>query len=357
MKNNVIVFFVSKLNVGGAGKMVKYVANVCRDIFKEVHVVSFYEEMECEVDGVSYHGLKLNTSKRLWRLSAFKDIRNIVSKLNPMVCCSFVSDVAVMTRIATLFKNKVVFVSAERGDPYTLPKVWKALVTWTYNHSDYCFFQLPKARDFFGKKVADKSFVIPNPYINRGVELFKGQRNKTIVTATRFEKEKGVDLLINAFANIHKDFPEYRLIIYGAGSMLPQYQEMIKSLDIYDCVSFPGYINNVAEAVRKEGIFVLPSRYEGIPNSLIEVQAVGIPVISADCSPGGPRFLLKDGESGLLFPVGDTKGLEESIRRLIQDKELYVYLRERSSDILKDISEPSIREMWLKAFDIIIIHC
>lgn len=357
MQNNVIVFFVGKLNVGGAGKMVKYVANICRDVFKEIHVVSFYEDMEYDEEGVSYHGLQLNTSRRFWRFSAIKDIRRIVSELNPTVCCSFVSDIAMMARIATLLKRSLVFISAERGDPYTLPRVWKFLVTWTYNHSDYCFFQLPKARDFFGKEVIDKSFVIPNPYLGGSIEPYYGRRNKTIVTAIRFEKEKGVDLLINAFANIHKDFSDYRLVIYGAGSLLPQYKEMISFLDIDDCVSFPGYVDNVAEAVRKEGIFVLPSRYEGIPNNLIEVLAVGIPVISADCSPGGPRFLLRDGQSGLLFPVNDVKALEESIRRLIQDKALYADLQKRSSDILKEITEPIIRGMWIKAFCTIIGHC
>lgn len=351
MNTNIIVFFVGKLNVGGAGKMVKYVANVSKEVFNEVHVVSFYEKIDYDVDGVSYHGLGLNTTKKFWRLSALRSIRSIVLKLHPNVCCSFVSDIAVMTRIATLSLNGVIFVSAERGDPYTLPKLWKSLVVWTYTHSDYCLFQLPKARDFFGKKVIDKSFVIPNPYLGTGVNPYYGQRKKTIVTAIRFEKEKGVDLLINAFANIHDDFPEYKLIIYGAGSLLSQYKEIVKTHNIDDFVSFPGYVNNIAEIVREEGIFVLPSRYEGIPNNLIEVLSVGIPAISADCSPGGPRFLLRGGESGLLFPVNDQNALEVCLRRVIKDEKLYKELQERGSEILEEIAEPKIRMKWIKTFE------
>ena len=213
---------------------------------------------------------------------------------------------------------------------------------------------MPKARDFFGKKVISKSTVIPNPYLGSDVEHFLGERNKTIVTAIRFEKEKCADLLIRAFASIHKDYPEYRLILYGTGSLLQQYKDLVKELLIDEYVYFPGYVTDVARAVRKEGIFVLPSRYEGIPNTLIEVLAVGIPTISADCSPGGPRFLLKDGESGLLFPVGDVIGLEKCLRLLIQDESLYRLMQERSSSILSDIEEPKIRGMWINAFSSII---
>ena len=159
MNNRIIVFFVGKLNTGGAGKMVRYVANVCKDIFYQVHVVSFYEEMIEETDGVSYYGMNIDTSSRCWRLSALKKIYSYVSKHNPDVCCSFVSDVAFMTRLATLLQTKMTFISAERCDPYKLPKVWKVLVSWAYKHSDFCLFQLPLACDFFGKSVQKKSFV------------------------------------------------------------------------------------------------------------------------------------------------------------------------------------------------------
>lgn len=353
MNKNSILFFVGKVSVGGAGKMVQYVASICRGLFDKVIVVSFYDEIndEQKLDAIEYHSFNFDTKTILWRLSALNRIRLFVKENEPSICCSFVSDIAFMTRVATLKIKDLVFISAERGDPYTLPTIWKKLVSWTYNRSDYCIFQLLLARDFFDKTIRKKSFLIPNPYINKGIVPYYGDRKRTIVTATRFEKEKGVDLLIQAFASVHENFPDYKLIIYGAGSLVDSYRDMVKSLNIVDCVTFPGYINNVAENIREDGIFVLPSRYEGIPNTLVEVLSTGIPVISADCSPGGPRFLLKGGCLGLLFPVNDVKALETCIIKLITDKELYKRMQNKGDMILSEIAEPRIRKKWLEMFE------
>ena len=352
MTNNTIVFLVGKLHVGGAGKMVKYAASIAKEQFEKVIVVSFYEstiDLQGEF-GIDFIGLNLSTSEKLWRYDAIRKIRSFIINNNPAVVCAFVSDIAVMVRIATLFLKGMVFVSAERGDPYTLPRIWKILVSWAYSHSDYCLFQLPKARDFFCKKVREKSFVIHNPYLGPLLPPYHGERKKTIVTATRLEIEKGVDILINAFAIIHHKYPDYKLIIYGDGSLKNELHNQVKSLGLVEYVDFLGYQQYIAEKVSKDGIFVLPSRYEGIPNTLIEVMATGMPTISADCSPGGPRFLTRDGELGMLFPVDDTSSLVEKIELLLENKELVRHLEKRSPEILKFTSENVVKPLWIGFF-------
>ena len=352
MAPKTIIFFVGKLEVGGAGKMVKYAAGIAKERFDKVIVASFYEKTKDleHITNVECVGLALSTKKKSWRLDAIKEIRKFVAANNPCVCCAFVSDIAVMVRLATLFMPKILFVSAERGDPYTLPGSWKRLVSWAYRHSDYCLFQLDNARDFFGKSIRSKSFVIPNPYIGNPPVPYYGERKKTIVTATRFEKEKGVDILIDAFSKIHEQHPEYRLVIYGDGSLKDEFVERVGTLGISDCVDFPGYIKNVAEKVKDDGIFVLPSLYEGIPNTLIEVIAARVPTISFDCSPGGPRFLTQNGERGLLFPVGDKESLAQDINLLINDEQKAEMLSKKGPSIVDDLYEGKIRQMWMIFF-------
>ena len=352
MNNKSIVFFVGKISVGGAGKMVNYVSGISRSLFSNVIVVSFYDELNIDerVEGIHYYSFNFIPRSVFWRLRAINRIRSFIKKTSPDVCCAFVSDIAFLTRISTIFQKRVVFISAERGDPYTLPRSWKRLVTWTYRHSDYCLFQLEKARDFFGKSIRSKSFVIPNPYIGNPPVPYYGERKKTIVTATRFEKEKGVDILIDAFSIIHEQHPEYRLVIYGDGSLKDEFVERVGTLGISDCVDFPGYIKNVAEKVKDDGIFVLPSLYEGIPNTLIEVLAAGVPTISSDCSPGGPRFITRNGERGLLFPVGDKESLAQDINLLINDKQKAEMLSKKGLSIVDDLYEGKIRQMWMIFF-------
>lgn len=105
--------------------------------------------------------------------------------------------------------------------------------------------------------------MIPNPFIlSDFVEPYKGERNKTIVSAGRFAPEKCYDVLINAFANVNKIHPDYKLILYGEGPLLDDYKQQAQQLHIENKVDFPGYVGSVAATVRKEGIFVLSSYYE-----------------------------------------------------------------------------------------------
>lgn len=351
-----IVFIVNSLKLSGAGKMVHYLAQLCTNYFTKVYAIAFSEdELIIKDNRVVYSSLqKVSKTGLMARLKIISLINKRIKELKPDICVSFVSDVAFSARVATLFNKNLIFISAERGDPYTLPSIWKKLVSWAYKNSDYCFFQLEKARDFFGPKVKNKSFVIPNFYIpNSDVTPFNGRRRKTIVSAGRFVYEKGFDVLIKAFKNIHDLYPDYSLIIYGEGALRDSYEGLIRELRIEDCVSLPGYVKCVAEVVREDGIFVLPSRYEGIPNVLIEVMSVGVPTVSANCTPGGPAFLINNGRRGLLFPVDDISSLERCLISLIEDEALRREMSLKSVEICEMLEPNRIEKMWISAFDII----
>ncbi len=349
-----IVFVVGYISFGGAAKIVRYVANHIVGYYPRVHILSLYETAPPESldKRIIFDGLGISpVSGMKWRFRVFREVRQYVKARQPRIVVSFVSDIAVMTRIATLFLKRTTIVSAERGDPYTLPFIWKILVPWAYRQSDYDIFQLEDARDFFGKRVAAKSFVIPNPYItDKRVEPYNGERNKTIVAAGRFVWEKGFDVLIDAFEIIHSKYPDYRLIIWGDGPLLSEYKKQVADLCLSDFVSFPGYSKNVAQSIRQEGIFVLPSRYEGIPNALIEALSVGIPTVSSDCTPGGPSFLTDGGTRGLLVKKDDKDALAEAIIRLIDDAQLASSFQNEGPKIRDVLSESRIGQIWLDVF-------
>ncbi len=359
ISNKKITFIINTMNVGGAAKMLNFVANLCSDLFSNVTLISMFEKNKLFTENkrIKNVNLGIKTGGPLWRLNAVSAMRKAIKTEDADIVCAFVSDVAFYARLATL-GMKSVFISAERGDPYSLPSVWQKLVRFSYSRSDYCFFQLEQARDFFGKKVAEKSFVIPNSYTaTENVEPFYGERKKTIVSVGRFENQKGYDVLIDAFAIIHNDFPDYRLILYGDGSKKEAYRSQVESLGLSDCVDFPGYINNAAARIREDGIFALPSRFEGIPNSLIEALSVGVPTVSSDCTPGGPHFLTRGGERGLLVPVGDADALADAIIRLIKDKELAQKLSELGPLVKDELKPEVISEMWINAFTKICEAC
>lgn len=356
MKNKVIVFVINALKVGGAAKMIQFVANSCVGQFRSIHFISLYdtESLGFLDESIVRHNLGINAkgNRVTRRFVVVKLLRREIKSIKPDIVCSFVSDVCYYTRIATLGLNCIV-TSAERGDPNIEPWWAKPIIRWAYNHSDYCFFQLENARNYFGEKVLKKSFVIPNPFIpSSDIQPYKGKHEKTIVSAGRFTWQKGYDILIKAFTKVYSKHPDYTLVLYGEGPLLSEYKSLCQQLGITEAVKFPGYATNVMEAIRKEGIFVLSSRYEGIPNSLIEAMTMKLPVVTTDCTPGGAAFLTKNGELGILVPIDDVEAIADAINNLIENEDLYATLTEKSSSVLDDLQPSKISRIWIDSFKV-----
>ena len=354
MQNKSILFVINNLDLGGAGKMMKYVINKSSAWFKNVSLIEVYAKEASKDIPASVKTFPLGIEVKGvigFRYRLIKAIREIVKLEKPDMVLTFVSDMCVNTRIATLGLNTIVC-SADRGDPYTETFPWTIITPWAFNRSDYCFFQLDKARDGYSAKVQKKSFVIPNVFIARpGNTPYNGKRKKTIVSAGRFVIEKGYDVLIKAFAKVHEKHPEYSMTIYGEGPFLDQYHKLAQELGVDDLITYPGYVKDVAASVREDGVFVLPSRYEGIPNSLIEALSVGIPCVSTNCTPGGPMFLTKGGKNGLIVPIDDIEAMTDAILRIIEDSQLAKVLETKGPEIVNELKDEVIGKMWYDAFE------
>lgn len=352
MRGKTILFIVNAL-YAGAGKILLFVAGACARAGWKVTVATLYDDSvgDYHVDGVNFINFDIPMKTRIWRLQALRIIRKRIKGIQPTIICAFISDVVFMTRLATL-GLKTFFVAAERGDPYILPSKWIIPVKWAYRNSDYSVFQLKGAQDFFDEKVQKNSVIIPNPYsTGECVKPYNGTRNKTVVSVGRFVEQKGYDVLLNAFRIFHDAHPDYRLIIYGDGPLKDNYMEQIKQLNLDDSVFLPGFIHNIPKTIREDGIFVLSSRFEGIPNALIEAMSVGIPTISTDCSPGGPRFLTNNGRRGILVPVDDTEAIANAMSIVADDNEKALRYSLLGLEIIDELNPQRIEEKWLRVFD------
>jgi glycosyltransferase involved in cell wall biosynthesis len=130
--------------------------------------------------------------------------------------------------------------------------------------------------------------------------------------------EKGLDTLLKAFADVSSEFPSARLAIVGSGREEQALKALAGSLGIAAVTHFEPGTRNVAEWLRCIDIFVLPSLSEALSNSLMEAMACGCcPVASAV---GGNPELVLPGETGLLFPPGDSEALSARLRTLLQNE-------------------------------------
>ena len=146
---------------------------------------------------------------------------------------------------------------------------------------------------------------------------FQTEAPPVVLGAGRLEKQKDFGTLIRAFSRVRKDVAA-RLVVLGRGSRKERLRTLAEELGVGDDVLLPGFVDNPFKYMAKASVFVLSSRFEGLPGVLIQAMATGCPVVSTDC-PSGPREILKNGQYGPLVPVGEPKTLAEGIQTVFAD--------------------------------------
>ncbi|MBI5050964.1 MAG: glycosyltransferase, partial [Nitrospirae bacterium] len=172
--------------------------------------------------------------------------------------------------------------------------------------------------------------VIYNPHDIKEIQGFareepqhpwlKEKECPVLVNAGRLIHQKGQDILLNAFKLVLEKTPA-RLIILGEGPLLKDLLKLSETLKIKDNVDFAGFQKNPYTFMSHCDVFVLPSRWEGFPNVMIEAMACGAAVVATRCQ-SGPEEVITDSVNGLLVPVEDEEKLSEAILKAIANPDL-----------------------------------
>lgn len=133
-------------------------------------------------------------------------------------------------------------------------------------------------------------------------------------TAARLSDEKGIDVLLNTVARLPASQVDWELRIAGAGRLLPNLEALAYDLGIAERVQFLGMVDDMIGFYRELDVFVLTSWTEGLPRTVLEAMACGIPVVATDA--GGIHEIVRDRLDGFLTRPGDMEALAESIRKL-----------------------------------------
>lgn len=142
-------------------------------------------------------------------------------------------------------------------------------------------------------------------------ELQMSQNTKVVLSASRLEAEKSVDMIIKAFAFICRDNPDVTLVIAGSGSQASALQVLVTELNLSSNVLFVGFRSDVNTLMAIADVFVIASEAEPFGLSILEAIVLCTPVIAADS--GGPKEIIEDGYSGYLFKAGDVDSLAKTI--------------------------------------------
>ncbi len=140
----------------------------------------------------------------------------------------------------------------------------------------------------------------------------------TVVGNGRLHRQKDFALLVRAHARARADGFEHRLVLMGEGPARPELEGLVAELGVDDSVEFPGFAENPYPQIAAADVFVLSSRMEGMPLTLLEALAVGAPIIATRCGTG-PETLLDGGKYGDLVPVGSIDDMAGALERHLRD--------------------------------------
>lgn len=182
-----------------------------------------------------------------------------------------------------------------------------------------------------------------------------GNREKLILSAGRLEPVKGFDRLIEAFAAVRENEPEWKLVILGEGADRGKLQQLIEQKGIEDCVSLPGKadFSEVEQYMRKASVFAMSSHSEGLPFVLVEALSCKLPVVAYDVRVG-PAAVIGGSGAGILVEDGKTEEYAAALLRLIQDEKIRLEMAEAAALRADYFSRENVSRLWyelLEEFD------
>lgn len=230
-------------------------------------------------------------------------------------------------------------VLSRNNRPLRARSIWSALVRLMYPLASRIVTNTEGARAelvAFLKIPVDRIAVIPNPIdlqriASLAAEPLDGEDalpdGPTLVHVGRFTHAKDHDTLLNAFALVRRHRPA-TLVLVGDGEDEARVRALSSALGLDAHVVFTGFTRNPYRYLARATVSVLTSRFEGLPNVLIESMALGVPIVSTACQ-YGPLEILGDNESGVLTPVGDAARFAAAVEALLDDPARRLELSER----------------------------
>lgn len=367
-----LLFFIHSLEGGGAQRVVVNLANHFAGLGWEVRLVTLANEagdvyaLSGNIDRVVLDLASESATPvagLLQNLRRIKALRRILRQTRPDVAVAMMATANILLAFAAFGLSGIRTIGSERIHPPQSPLggLWEMLRRFSYAWLDAVVALTGKSADWIWENTRAKQVVvIPNaatwplpkypPHLPPEVACKPGRQ--VVLGVGRLDGQKGFDWLIDAFAEVAQGHPQWDLVIVGDGPQAASLRSQIDHAGLAQRVFLPGRVGNVSDWYARADLYVLSSRYEGFPNTLIEAMAQGLPVISFDCDTG-PADLVRQHVDGILVKTGDVQELAFALQKLMDEPQTRGQLAARAVEVRERFSMDRVADLWSCLFQTI----
>jgi len=366
-----LAIVVPTMGAGGAERVAANLANAWAECGRTVNVLSLasraldFYALDPRVQRTALD-LAAGSSGVMGALRAnarrFRALRRALSGLQLDAVLALTSTAAVLTILASRRLSCRVVVS-ERTYPPRLPvrREWDILRRFTYPLAHRVVMQtteglawlndhVPRARGIVIPNAACYPLPAGNPVLAAGSLVAQG--SCLLLAVGRLNKAKQFDCVLASFADLALRHAAWQLVILGDGPERASLERQAELLGLRGRVSLPGRVGNMSDWYGRADLYVMSSRFEGFPNTLVEAMAHGCPAVSYDCDTG-PRDIIRHEVDGLLVkPVGDVPALTAALGRLMSNGAERARMAARAAEVRSRYSTERILAMWDEALGI-----
>jgi len=360
-----MVLVCSSMEAGGAERVLSGLANEWVVAGHSVTVVSIYSReqghdffaLDPRITRIRVvEQLNVNGKTSAGRWARFTALRRILEESRPDVIVAFMDKIAVTT-LAAAWGLGFPVVACERTDPlrHVIGPGWRWLRRYFYPRAAAVTVQTEDVKRTFGEVIPRMNLwvmpnAIPAPLARRpALKDVKSVIKPRVMAIGRLGREKGFDLLIDAFSRVARRYPAWELWVWGEGKERRNLEAQMTSLGLEGRVFLPGLSDTPWEEMERSEIVVVPSRYEGMPNAMLEAMALGRAVVASDCA-SGPREVSNDGRCAVLVPPDDVAALAPALDRLMGDEKERQRIGRLALSVRERYSMDRVLALWEELF-------
>jgi len=301
-----------------------------------------------------------NMAKRIYfNIRRIISLRRVLREHKPDVALAMINTNNIILSFAARGISDLAAVGSERTYPPCVPLGFflEWVRSWSYGNLSALVAQTAKSSEWLKHHCRTQRIeTIPNaltwplsiqePVVELPPQL---KRRKVLLAVGRLSEEKCFNSLITTFSQIARDYPDWVLVILGEGPERGELERQISNTSLSDRIILPGQVGNISQWYEASDLYVMSSRFEGFPNSLLEAMASGLAAVSFDCDTG-PRDIIRHNIDGVLAPPGDFQALKIALERLMEDQDLRQEYAKEAKNVIGRFSIERIAGRWEKLF-------